>query len=66
MLLGNDENERIEIRQFLETAYDVRNAIVHGSEFDIPIKVAGKSYKLDDFVSELREHLRKSIKKLIQ
>jgi hypothetical protein len=66
MLLGNDENERIEIRQFLKRAYDVRNAIVHGSEFDTPIKVVGKSFKLDDFVSELREYLRKSIKKLIQ
>jgi hypothetical protein len=66
MLLGNSEKERIETREFLKTAYDFRNAIVHGSEFDSPIKVVGKSYKLDDFVSQLREYLRKSIKKLIQ
>jgi hypothetical protein len=66
MLLGNSEKERIETREFLKTAYDIRNAIVHGSEFDSPIKVVGKSYKLDDFVSQLREYLRKSIKKLIQ
>ena len=66
MLLGNNDKEREEINEFLVRAYTVRNKIVHGSEFIAnSIKIRNETYEIEDFISQLQEYLRKSIKKLL-
>jgi hypothetical protein len=66
MLLGNDDEEREEISQFLANAYKIRNDIVHGRQFvTSSIKVGNKVYEINDFISKLMGYLRESIKKLI-
>lgn len=65
MLLGKNDKEREKINEFLVEAYKTRNKIVHGSEFVTPIKIRNKQWEIEDFISELQEYLRQSIKKLI-
>jgi len=67
MLLGKNDKERQEIYDFLVKAYEIRNDIVHGSEFitSIQMQVGDKTYGIQEVVVQLREYLRESIKKLI-
>jgi hypothetical protein len=62
-LLGKNEQEREEIRQFLTKAYSIRNYIVHGSEYQKPF--VDKEYEMNEFVSKIEDFLRESIKKLL-
>jgi len=62
-LLGKNEEEREEIRSFLTKAYELRNCIVHGSEYKKPY--VKKEFEISDFVSEIEDYLRESIKKLL-
>ena len=57
-LLGNDEEEREEIKKTLNTAYAMRNSIVHGSDY-------GKKINPFEVVEMIKEHLRKSIIKFL-
>lgn len=65
MLLGKNNQEREEIREFLIKAYSIRNDIVHGSEFSTPIGIGNKKYEMQDFLNQLRDLLRRSIMKLL-
>lgn len=64
-LLGKNEEEREKIRSFLSKAYSIRNKIVHGQEFSEPIIIRGKQYDLSLFVLIIEDHLRDSIKRLL-
>ena len=63
-LLGKNNEERENIKDFLTKAYSIRNDIVHGSDYKNPI-VNGEEYEMLDFVSEIEELLRRSIKRLL-
>lgn len=63
-LLGKNEEEREEIKVFLNKAYSIRNQIVHGSEYKKP-HIKGEEYEMEGFVSIIKNHLRESIKKLL-
>ena len=65
MLLGKNGKEREEINEFLVEAYKIRNKIVHGSEFITSIKIHRKTWKIEDFVSQLQKYLRESIMRLM-
>lgn len=66
MLLGTNNEERENIKEFLVDAYKVRNDIVHGSQsVTYSIKVGKRTYEIEDIVLKLRDYLRQSIKKLI-
>jgi len=66
MLLGKDNREREEIRDYLRKAYQVRNDIVHAS---LPISDSLRKRNVDDdlgeFVHNIEQYLRLCIKKLI-
>lgn len=66
MLLGKDNREREEIRDYLRKAYQVRNDIVHAS---LPISDSLRNRKVDDdlgkFVHKIEQYLRLCIVKLI-
>lgn len=58
ILLGRNEEEREEIRNSLTKAYSMRNSIVHGAEYK-------KESDMHEFVAQIEEYLRESIKKLL-
>lgn len=62
MLLGKNQREREKIRETLNDAYTIRNAIVHGADFRAKLK---KGQFLHDFVVEVEDILRQSIRKII-
>jgi len=65
MLLGKNDKEREEINEFLVKAYNIRNRIVHGSEFITSVQINNETYKIQDFIFQLQKYLRESIKKLV-
>ena len=64
MLLGENNKEREDINEVLVKAYSIRNKIVHGGEYNDPIK-ADKEYSIYEFISKVEDYLRESIKKLL-
>lgn len=62
-LLGKTDAEREEISQLLTEAYSIRNYIVHGSEYK-KMK-SDDAFYIEDFVSNVEDYLRESIKKLL-
>jgi hypothetical protein len=65
MLLGTDQKERDDIKQFFKLTYNIRNKIIHGSEFETPVRINSQEYQISDISSQLQEYLRGSIKKLL-
>jgi len=65
MLLGTDQKERDDIKQFFKLTYNIRNKIIHGSEFETPVRINSQEYQISDISSQLQEYLRDSIKKLL-
>jgi len=65
LIIGKNDDEREEIKDFLIKAYSIRNDIVHGSEYETEPIVRGKRYTFNDFVSKTEDYLRESIKKLL-
>jgi len=61
-LLGESEEGRQQIRDTLKFAYQIRNSIVHGEDFE---KKLGEDFFLEDLVAEVEENLRKSLKKFM-
>jgi hypothetical protein len=57
-LLGNNDEEREEIKNTLNTAYSMRNSIVHGAEYT-------KDVNPFVVVEEIRHYLRDSIKRFL-
>ena len=58
VLLGKNELEREAVRNSLTKAYSIRNSIVHGAEYK-------KEDDIHEFVAQIEEYLRRSIKKLL-
>jgi len=65
MLLGKNDTQRERINEFLVEAYRIRNKIVHGSEFVTSIPIHNKKYEIQDFILQLQNYLRESIKNLL-
>ena len=65
LLLGKNEQERDEIHTFIVKAYEIRNKIVHGSEFKTPIKLKNGEYELNQFILHIQCYLKESLKRLI-
>ena len=64
MLIGQNQEERNEIKQFLIKAFKIRNNIVHGLAVEISM-INNKKYSMREISSQLQEYLKTSIKKLI-
>ena len=62
MLLGNNEKERIEIKNSLEKAYKIRNALVHGNLKEIH-RYESELIKVS---TEMENYLRNSLSLLIE
>ena len=62
MLLGKKQKEREKIQDTLDYAYNIRNAIVHGADFKQKLR---KEQNFSEFVVEVEELLRRSIKQLL-
>ena len=65
MLLGKNDQERDEIHKFIMKAYEIRNKIVHGSEFNTSIKMKSGEYELNKFVLQIQDYLKESLKSLM-
>lgn len=67
MLIGKDEKEREIIREIFDTAYKVRNIIVHSKDFGSVRDEKMKNYyrNIRNKNIEIRGYLRESIKKII-
>lgn len=65
MLLGKDDKERNEISEFVVKAYEIRNKIVHGAEYEFPIQMGNRKYAIHDFILQLQKYLSESIMRLI-
>jgi len=65
ILLGNNDKEREEINNFLIKAYNIRNKIVHGSEYKTPIQINNEDYSMRDIILKLQQILSESIRKLL-
>jgi len=67
MLIGKNDVEREEIRNFLSKAYELRNKIVHGSKIEDKISVKGVDhhFQIVEFSTIIEEYLRLAIKKLL-
>lgn len=65
MLLGKDDKERNEISEFVVKAYEIRNKIVHGAEYEIPIQMGNRKYAIHDFILQLQKYLSESMMRLI-
>lgn len=63
MLLGTDDEERNDISKTLELAYEIRNCIVHGSDYEQ--KLANKKIEMHQLTKNVENILRRSLKKLI-
>lgn len=60
-LLGKNSQEKDEISLFLRKAWQIRNSIVHGSEFNVPIQIGKKKYDIHVFTQRLVKYLSESI-----
>ena len=61
-LLGINNEDAKEIKETLELAYNRRNLIVHGEDFEIE---AEEDLYLDDLIVDVEELLRNAIKCII-
>ena len=65
MLLGETNEDRKEIKEFLKKLFETRNGIVHKTKFTTNIIIKGEEYEIKEFSVQLQEYLRDSIKKLL-
>lgn len=63
MFLEDDTKKQKYVFEFMQKAYDVRSAIVHGSSPKLPKKIDETEYTLDEFCNDIEKYLRTSIKK---
>jgi hypothetical protein len=63
MLLGNTEEDREEIIKIMDLAYEIRNCIVHGSDYEERLK--NNKTEMQMLTREVEEILRNSLQKLI-
>lgn len=65
MFIESEPNKQHKIFKFMQKAYDVRSAIVHGAIPKLPKNNDGTQISLDKFCQEVEEHLRFSLNKTI-
>ncbi|MHC3130167.1 MAG: hypothetical protein IBV52_08855 [Candidatus Bathyarchaeota archaeon] len=65
MLLGQNTEDRQEIKEFLIKLFEIRNGIVHKTKFETKIMVNCKEYGMKEFSIQLQKYLLDSIKKLL-
>lgn len=63
MLLGRSHKERQEIKDLLDLAYEIRNRIVHGSDYEG--KLRNKDLELEELIADVEDILRASTRKLV-
>ena len=64
--LSENIAERQAIFKLFTQAYDVRSAVVHGGDPEIPKKKDGSEQSFAAFVEEVEEHLRIALKQLLK
>ncbi|MEZ0150396.1 MAG: hypothetical protein AB9Q19_13950 [Candidatus Reddybacter sp.] len=63
MFIEEDTEKQRYVFGFMQKAYDVRSAIVHGSTPKLPKKIDETEYTLEEFCDDIEKYLRISIKK---
>jgi len=63
MFIEEDAEKQRYVFDFMQKAYDVRSAIVHGSTPKLPKKKDETEYTLEEFCDDIEKYLRISIKK---
>ncbi len=66
MFIEDEIEKQRKIFQFMQKAYDVRSAIVHGATPKLPKKEDGTPYSLDEFCMDLEAYIRFSLNKTIK
>jgi len=66
MFIEAETEKQRKIFKFMQKAYDVRSAIVHGATPKLPKKEDGTPCSLDDFCKDVEGYLRFSINKTIE
>jgi len=66
MFIENDTEKQREMFKFMQKAYDVRSAIVHGATPKLPKKEDDAQFTLEEFCQEIEGHLRFSLNKTIK
>jgi len=66
MFIENETEKQRKMFKFMQRAYDVRSAIVHGAAPKLPKKEDGSQFTLEEFCQEIEGHLRFSINKTIK
>ncbi|OPY86690.1 MAG: hypothetical protein A4E71_01383 [Smithella sp. PtaU1.Bin162] len=66
MFLDDEKDKQREVFKFMQKAYDVRSAIVHGTALNLPKKDDGMPYLLEEFCKRLESDLRVAINKTIK
>jgi hypothetical protein len=65
-MLGNDADSRSAVHLRLKAAYEIRSAIVHGSQIRDPVPVGGDRVAFAELVENVAEYLRRAIKELME
>jgi hypothetical protein len=65
MFIDDESEKQRKIFKFMQKAYDVRSAIVHGATPKLPKKKDGTTYSLDGFCKDVEAYLRVSLNKTI-
>lgn len=65
MFIETDVGLRRYVFDFMQSAYEVRSSIVHGSTPKLPKRIDGTAYTLDEFCGDIEKYLRVSIIKAI-
>ena len=65
MFIETETEKQRNIFKFMQNAYEVRSAIVHGATPKLPKRDSGEQYSLEEFCQDLEGHLRYSLKKTI-
>ena len=65
MFIGDETKKQRKIFKFMQKAYDVRSAIVHGATPKLPQKEDGTPCSLDEFCKDVEAYLRFSLNKTI-
>lgn len=61
LLLGKNNQERVDLFHFIKKSYDIRSRIVHGDQIK-NIKIQEKPYSMEKIVTRLDEIARESVK----
>jgi len=66
MFLEDESDKQRKVFIFIQKAYDVRSAIVHGTTPKLPKKEDGRPYSLDEFCKRMESYMRSALNKTIK